>query len=206
MTLPAGQPSFGVRKPRQARSVDTWERVLDAGMKLLVEGGWEAMTITAVCKAAKVTAPTIYARVDGLSGLFWAIYGRGMQSVLSTQNQYLEIARSRPERTTERLSAVVDVVAKTFEEHREFLQPVIRYASINEDLLGQGADQSRELVQAMADLLSGENRQSAFEVAQTLYTEAVFRAMYGGTFLNRDGESFADFEARLLRVVVSRLA
>lgn len=206
MTSSAGQPSFGVRKPLQARSAESWERVLEAGTQLLVEGGWEAMTITAVCKAAKVTAPTIYARVDGLSGLFWAVYGRGMQNVLTTQNEYLEAAAALPAGSTQRSSAVVDVVAKTFEEHRAFLQPVIRYASINEALLGRGSSQSRQLVQAMADLLPGEDRRGAFEVAQTLYTEAVFRAMYGGAFLTDEGESFEDFEARLLRIVLARLA
>jgi AcrR family transcriptional regulator len=206
MTSSAGQPSFGVRKPLQERSAQTWDRVLQAGTKLLVEGGWEAMTITAVCNEAKVTPPTIYARVDGLSGLFWAVYGNGMQAVLATQNSFLAAASALPVESLERSSAVVDVVAKTFEEHRPFLQPVIRYASVNEMLLGRGASESRALVQAMADLLPGQDRRSAFEVAQTLYTEAVFRAMYGGTFLNDDGESFDDFEARLLRIVDSRLS
>ncbi len=206
MTSPAGQQPSGVRRPRQARSIDSWERILEAGTKLLVEGGWEAMTITAVCKEAQVTAPTIYSRVDGLSGLFWAVYERGMQNVLTTQDSYLEAAARAPSESVSRLSAVIDVVAKTFEEHKAFLQPVIRYASVNESLLGRGSAQSRALVQAMADLLPGNDPRNAFEVCQTLYTEVVFRSMYGGTFLNDEGETFEEFESRLLRIVRARLS
>jgi AcrR family transcriptional regulator len=46
-----------VRAPRQARSRATWARVLDAGLELLEEGGYEAITIDALCLRASATPP-----------------------------------------------------------------------------------------------------------------------------------------------------
>ncbi len=174
-------------------------------MSLLVEGGWEALTITAVCKRAEVTAPTIYARVDGLGGLFWAVYELGMRDVLSTQSNLLALATKTPPGSKERVQAVIDVAAGIFERNKKFLQPIIRYSSSNNSLLATGAKESRFLVQAMADLLPGEDRLAALECAQHFYTEAVFRIMYGGAFLSEKPESFKDFESRLLRSALSRL-
>lgn len=205
MTLHTRAGTFEVRRPRQARSVDSWDRILEAGIALLMQEGWEALTITSVCKKAGVTPPTIYARVDGLGGLFWAVYELGMRDVLSTQSNLLAIAAKTPPGSASRVQAVVHVAAGIFEKNKKFLQPIIRYSSSNNSLLAKGAKESRSLVLAMADLLPGKDRLAAFECAQHLYTEAVFRVMYGGAFLSEKPESFKDFESRLLRAALSRL-
>src|SRR4051794_7304650 len=43
-----------IRAPPQRRSREAWIRVLDTGVALLEEGGYEAITIAAVCKRAQV--------------------------------------------------------------------------------------------------------------------------------------------------------
>ena len=67
MTLPAaaddtGPESLAIRPPLQRRSREAWTRVLDAGVTLLEEGGYEAFTIAAVCASARVPPRAIYAR------------------------------------------------------------------------------------------------------------------------------------------------
>src|SRR5919205_297042 len=57
----AGIPGMTeISPPRQARSRATWARVLDAGVELLQEGGYEAVTIGALCERASATPPSIY--------------------------------------------------------------------------------------------------------------------------------------------------
>ena len=68
----AAQPASSVREPQQARSRASWDRVVAVGRDLLAEGGYDALTISEVCRRANVTAPSIYARVDGRAGLFRA--------------------------------------------------------------------------------------------------------------------------------------
>ena len=53
-----------VRPPKQRRSREAWNRVLDAGVAILEDGGYDAFTIAAVCERARVAPPAIYARTD----------------------------------------------------------------------------------------------------------------------------------------------
>ena len=51
-----------VRPPKQERSRAAWNRVLDAGVAILEDGGHDAFTIAAVCDRAGVAPTAIYAR------------------------------------------------------------------------------------------------------------------------------------------------
>ena len=53
-----------VRPPKQQRSREAWNRVLDAGVAILEDGGYDAFTIAAVCERAAVAPTAIYARTD----------------------------------------------------------------------------------------------------------------------------------------------
>jgi len=194
-----------VRAPSQERTRESWERIIDAGTRLLEEEGFEALTISAVCRAARVSPPTIYARVDGLAGLFWAIYDRGMTAVRATQDADLRAAAQTPPGSRERTIAVVTAGCATFVEHERFLRPVIRFASSNEALLARGAASSQALVDAMTDLLSHPGTDGAEAVARMIYAECVFRVMYGDHFLGHSPESAVEFQERLTGLALARL-
>ena len=63
-----------VRPPKQRRSREAWQRVLDAGVAILEDGGYDAFTIAAVCARARVAPPAIYARTTSKDALFLAVY------------------------------------------------------------------------------------------------------------------------------------
>lgn len=88
----AGDP-LAIRPPLQRRSREAWARVLDAGVALLAEGGYEAFTIAAVCDRAQVAPRAIYARTDSKDALFLAVYEHGLARVRADQG-------SSPTRTT----------------------------------------------------------------------------------------------------------
>ena len=50
--------SLEIRPPVQRRSREAWERVLNAGVELLEEGGYDAFTIAAVCDRLILTVET----------------------------------------------------------------------------------------------------------------------------------------------------
>lgn len=200
---PSARPA--VRAPVQQRTRASWERILDAGTRLLEEQGFEALTITAVCREAHVSPPTIYARVDGLAGLFWAIYDRGMTEVLATQTADLHDAAQTPPGSRERIVAVVGAGCATFIEHERFLRPVIRFASSNETLLARGAASSQALVDEMTRLLTHASTDGAEAVARMIYAECVFRIMYGDHFLGQSPESAEAFQSRLTGLALARL-
>ena len=67
-----------VRPPKQRRSREAWRWVLDAGVAILEDGGYEAFTIAAVCDRAGVAPPAIYARTSTKDALFLAVYEHGI--------------------------------------------------------------------------------------------------------------------------------
>lgn len=83
MTDPApGLPDhLTIRPPLQERSRRAWDRVLDAGVILLEEAGYEGFTIAAVCERAQVSPRAVYDRAPSKDALFLAVYERGMARI-----------------------------------------------------------------------------------------------------------------------------
>src|SRR5215212_11927479 len=110
-----------VRPPKQQRSREAWNRVLDAGVAILEDGGLEAFTIAAVCERAGVAPPAIYARTTSKDALFLAVYEHGIGRLRDEQEVF-----ARPERwaglpPVELVrAAVAELVGITF-RHERFL-------------------------------------------------------------------------------------
>ena len=174
-------------------------------MWLLQNEGRDSLTVSAVCERAAVTPMAIYRRVDGLPGLFWAIYDRGMADVIQTYDTELREAEGFAAARPERVSRVVLAVARTFERHAAFLHQIVNYSTTDPQLSARGAEESRILVERVAALLPPATSSGAHEVARMLHQECTFRAMYGDHWLSREPEGFPEFVARLTRMAFARL-
>jgi AcrR family transcriptional regulator len=199
-------PPERIRPPLQERSRQSWESILDAGTWILVHEGRDALTIGNVCERAGVAATAIYRRVDGLSGLFWAIYDRGMAQIISTYHAELDRAATFTEGTRARVEGVVRAVAETHERHAEFLHPIINYSTTDPDLRERGSRESLELVALVAELLPSPDDDASWDVARFLHQECTFRAMNGDSWLSRHAESYEAFVTRLTRMALTRLS
>ncbi|ODT12221.1 MAG: hypothetical protein ABS61_00290 [Microbacterium sp. SCN 70-18] len=179
--------------------------MLEAGTWILENEGRDALTITGVCERARVTPMAIYRRVDGLAGLFWAIYDRGMKAVVATYEQELARAAAFAPDSPARVAQVVTAVAETFERHAPFLHQIVNYSTTDPALSQRGSDESLVLVERVAHLLQGDDSTAAWDVARMLHQECVFRAMYGDRWLSREPELFGQFVERLRLMAFSRL-
>ena len=169
-----------VRPPMQIRSQKAWERILDAGTWILEHEGREALTVSAVCERAGVAPTAVYRRVDGLAGLFWAIYDRGMEKVAETYRAGLDEAAALPAGTRERVDRVVRAMGDTWENNVDFLHPIVSTTS-DSALLERGARESLEFVDVVADLLPHSDPTVNRDVARMLHQECVFRSLYGSS-------------------------
>jgi AcrR family transcriptional regulator len=70
-----GAPA-GVAPPRQQRSRETYERILDAADRLLAEQSFDALRIEDLLAAARVSAGSFYARFEGKDAILAALYHR----------------------------------------------------------------------------------------------------------------------------------
>lgn len=196
-----------VRPPMQERSREAWDRILEAALDILVTEGRAALTISAVCARAKVAPTAIYARVDGIAGLFWALYEAEMENVYATQEAlFLEAELSAPG-SDARIEAVVRAVAVTFRDHDAFLHPIINYSASDPVLRERGAETSLVLLTRLCGLLGeGTDDSTAYDTARMIQQECILRSMYGDAWLSPNGERFEDFLSRLTRMARARFS
>lgn len=57
------------RAPKQRRSRESYDRMIEAAVDLLKEGGLDALTLAAVSRRSRVSIGSIYCRVDGKDAL-----------------------------------------------------------------------------------------------------------------------------------------
>ena len=89
-----------VRPPRQARSQETLDRILDAAEALVAEKGFGDATVADIARRAESSVGAFYARFKDKEGLLYALYERYFEQANATA------ARSRiPIRRAPRASA-----------------------------------------------------------------------------------------------------
>jgi AcrR family transcriptional regulator len=147
-----------IRPPLQRRSRQAWARILDAGVALLEDGGYEAFTIAAVCERAQVAPRAVYDRADNKDALFLAVYEHGMarvradEAVLSDQRHWHDVP-------TDRLAvAVVREVAGIWLRHAAFLRAVVLVSGAHPEVYRRGAYYSRQLGDRAAAVLLRDPR------------------------------------------------
>lgn len=70
-----------IKTPQQRRARETVERVLDVGVELLVEGGFDGLSVAEVCRRADVSPGTLYNRIESKDSLFFAILERELRRI-----------------------------------------------------------------------------------------------------------------------------
>ncbi len=186
----AEEPSLAVRPPRQRRSREAWQRVLDAGIALLEEGGYEAFTIAAVCERAGVAPRFLYARVDTKDALFLAVYEHGLAEVRRAQAVLDDSTRWSGLSLAELARGVVAVTAAVFLEHRAFLRAIVLVSGLHEEIYRRGAGYTQELGdQFCAVLLTARDEidhpypDTAARLAfNAVFSSLVVRVAYGPAF------------------------
>jgi len=198
--ISGGDTSTSVRAPRQKRSREAWSRVLDAGVELLSERGYEGFTIGAICDAAGVAPRFIYDRVDGKDDLFLAVYEHGLARVRAGQSEL-----ERPERwvglTTDALvrGAIREIGAR-FRENSAFLRAIVLLSSSVAEVAVRGAAYRAEFEGQFVGLLGRishnirhDDPLSAIRYCfDTAFAAWVVRVAYGPEFsaLGLDDDKF----------------
>lgn len=191
---PEQAADLAVRPPRQERTRQQWARVLDCGIEILEEGGYDAFTIAAVCERAQVPPRALYARVSTKDGLFLAVYDHGMTRVAADHAAFADDARwagLTPEAT---IAQAVALVLEVFARNAALLRSVILLSSAHPGILRRGAEHARQLqalfVRRCLPAVSDRHPSptAAAETAfNTVFAVAVFHVAYGASFLGTSG-------------------
>jgi AcrR family transcriptional regulator len=205
---PDASGSFEVRPPLQRRSREAWSRVLDAGVEIVEQGGYEAFTIAAVCERAQVAPRALYARVDTKDALFLAVYEHGLARVRADQAALTDQAKWTGLSAREVTDSAVREVADIFRRHAAFLRPVVLISGAHDEVYRRGGTYSRELGDQFTTLLlragaaaTEPDPERAVRAAfNTVFSTLVVRTAYGPTFAvpSSDDEDFIDSLATMV--------
>ncbi len=142
------------------RGVMSRDRILDAALALLMEGGYPALSISAVCKRAEVSAASLYHHFGDKAGLLAALIE---DSMAESARRFVDLV-SDHERPLDQLNAYV---AATREIGREREGNVISVLSA----LAQARSESPETAKAVEDARMRAWRFSAAEFSDRFGVE-----------------------------------
>lgn len=203
-----------IRPPQQERSRRAWARVLDAGVALLEEAGYEGFTIAAVCGRAQVPPRAVYDRAPTKGALFLAVYEHGMARVQADPELFGDQARWHGLPPAALIEAAVREVAAMFSRHQALLRAVVLISGVHPEVYRRGSRYSREL----GDRFTGLLRPLAPQIAHpgtdcdtvlracftTVFSALVIRVAYGPGFA-ADPVDDATYTSQLARMSTSYL-
>jgi AcrR family transcriptional regulator len=183
---PADGAGMAVRAPVQERSRRRWAQVLDAGVALIEEGGYEAFTIAAVCERAEVPPRFIYERVDTKEALFLAVYEHGMEHVRAGEEVFDDPSRWEGLSTRATVELAVRAMAGLFERNRALMRSVVLDSSRHAEVRRRGARYADALRERFAARLGAvlDDDVLVDAVFRSTFASLVFRTAYGDDFLH----------------------
>jgi AcrR family transcriptional regulator len=179
-----------VRPPLQRRSRETWARVLDAGVAVLEDGGYDGFTIAAVCARARVAPTALYARTTSKDALFLAVYEHGIARLQADQAVFADAQRWAGLDAADLVRAAVAEVVGIALRHQRYLRAVVLVSAAHAEVRRRGAIYSQELgegfagvvLQARARITHADPEAAVRACFGTVFAAAVIRVAYGPGF------------------------
>jgi len=114
-----------VRPPRQARSQETLDRILDAAEALVAEKGFEDATVAELVRRAGSSVGSFYTRFRDKEGLLYALYERYHEQATATADAALDPARWEGASIPEILGAVVRFLVSVYREREGLIRAFV---------------------------------------------------------------------------------
>jgi AcrR family transcriptional regulator len=179
-----------VRPPKQRRSQESLERVLDASTKLLAAKGFDAFTIQDVSQHSDVSVGAIYARFGSKESLLRAVHRHAMERI-RPEHASVALHDGRPAREArEAIVAAVETVAGIFRGNEPLLRAFMHLGAVDDEIARRGSEGSVDLARQFAatllahrDEIRHPDPETAVDVAFRLaYCTFARQVMYGPTF------------------------
>jgi AcrR family transcriptional regulator len=142
-----------VRPPRQARSQETLERILDTAEALVAEKGFEDTSVAEVARRAGSSVGAFYARFRDKDGLLYALYERYLEQATATADAALAPARWEGAGTAELLRAVVRFLVSIYREQGGLIRAFVLRNHTDAEFRGRQQRLSHHVSRRLSALL-----------------------------------------------------
>ena len=130
-----------VRPPKQRRSRESYERVLDAARALLEENGFEGLTVQEVAARSGVSVGAIYERFGNKETLLRAVHARLMEAMLEADERAGDPTEGA-ETAGEAIADAVAAMARTMNNNRKALRAFMHLGAVDEVISSRGSEAS----------------------------------------------------------------
>ncbi|RIK96470.1 MAG: hypothetical protein DCC71_22390 [Proteobacteria bacterium] len=115
-----------VRPPRQARSQETLDRLLDAAEGLVAEKGFGDATVAEIARRAGSSVGAFYARFPDKESLLFALYDRYFEQATATADAALEPARWVGAGVPDVVRSVVPFLVRIYRERAGLIRAFVQ--------------------------------------------------------------------------------
>lgn len=143
-----------VKKPRQLRSQETLERILEAAEELLLEKRFEAIAVSEIAKRARSSVGAFYARFSDKEALLRCVFERFYAQALATAEHALDPGRWDGVGAQEFLEASTRFLIRVFREREHFVAALAHRAGADEELAAMGERLGQVIAERLRALLS----------------------------------------------------
>jgi len=123
-----------IHPPRQARSEETLERLLDATEELLATRGFDEITVPEIASKAKSSVGAFYARFKDKDGLLHALHQRACDDTYATMEKGLDPADWEGAGVAEIIEVFVASLVDLYQQRPGLLLAVLGRARVDEEL------------------------------------------------------------------------
>ncbi|MCL4686846.1 TetR/AcrR family transcriptional regulator [Myxococcota bacterium] len=142
-----------VRPPRQARSQDTLDRLLDAAEGLVAERGFEDTTIAELVRRADSSVGAFYARFRDKDSLLYALYERYLEQAMATTDVALDPARWVISPISEIVRKTVPFLVSVYRERRGLIRAFVLRNHIDAEFRARRERLSHHVSEGLSRLL-----------------------------------------------------
>ncbi len=198
-------------EPKQARSLASMHRMLDAAEALLDTGGPDSLTVEAVVRDADASVGSFYARFGDRQGLLIALQDRFLDRLDASLGQAFE-----PAPDTDLAAAVARAVSSFLDAFRANRQAFVAFMLLNRSepsMRARGARASLAAAAAVARLLERHSDEIAHPdlelaadvVYRTLFATATQTVMFDDDEISGHRASDQDRSSEVTRLLLAYL-
>jgi AcrR family transcriptional regulator len=179
-----------VRPPKQKRSRESLERVIEASMRLLEENGFEGFTIQDVSRRADVSVGAIYARFGNKESLLRAVHAEAMEAMAREHESIAAVDGRVKQDVRDVVVEAVRAVAEIFRGNEKLLRAFMHLGAVDDEISRRGSEVSIDLSQRFAATILAHRAaiahphpKTAVDVAYRMaYCTFARQVMYGPSF------------------------
>jgi AcrR family transcriptional regulator len=202
-----------VRPPRQTRSQETLERLLDSAEEVFSERGFEAATVAEIVRRAKSSVGAMYARFTDKDALLSCLHERFCEEAIATSDVALDVERWRGATIADIFAQVFPFLVEVYQQKSGLIRAFIIRASSDAEFTESGMSLYRHIAEQLTKLLLARREQIAHPnpaLAVDFGLRLVFdmldqSALFLGTLRTVKPLSSQQIAQELVRVFVSYL-